>query len=142
MRKVFPLVVVGFVLGALISRIAVSADGASTPPAADPTGPKLENLLRAELEHAEGIEVIVSRVWIPPHTSLPKHWHPGEEFAYVLDGEVTLWQEGKEDLVGHAGDAMKVPLRQVHTAITGDSGATIVVFRVHEAGQPERFPAE
>ena len=63
-------------------------------------GLKLENLLRSQLAGAEGIEVIVSRVTIPPNTSLPRHWHPGEEFAYVLEGTVTLWQKGKEDIEG------------------------------------------
>ena len=40
------------------------------------------------------------------------------------------------------GDVVKVPLKQIHTAITGDEGVTILVFRVHEAGKPERVPAE
>jgi len=101
-------------------------------------GPKLETLLKAVLEGVDGTEVVVSRVTIPPHTSLPKHWHPGEEFAYVLEGSVTLWQKGKPDIVGHAGDVMQVPLHQVHTAVTKDEGTTILVFRVHEQGEPER----
>jgi quercetin dioxygenase-like cupin family protein len=106
------------------------------------TAPRLETLLTAVLEGVEGTEVIVSRVTIPPNTSLPKHWHPGEEFAYVLEGSVTLWQKGKEDLVGKPGDVVKIPLKQIHTAITSDEGATVLVFRVHEQGQPERFPVE
>ena len=53
-------------------------------------GLKLENLLSSKLEGVPGTEVIVSRVDVPPDTSLPKHWHPGEEFAYVLEGSVTL----------------------------------------------------
>ncbi len=108
---------------------------AATPPSA----PKLENLLSAVLEGVEGTEVIVSRVTIPPHTSLPRHWHPGEEFAYVLEGSAVLWQEGKEDIVGRPGDVLLVPLKQVHTALTSDEGAVILVFRVHEQGQPERI---
>lgn len=103
---------------------------------------KLENLLKAVLEGVTGTEVIVSRVTIPPNTSLPKHWHPGEEFAYVLEGSVTLWQKGKDDIVGNAGDVLKVPLKQVHTAMTKDEGATILVFRVHEQGKPERVLVE
>lgn len=103
---------------------------------------ELETLLASELEGVDGTEVIVSRVTIPPHTSLPKHWHPGEEFAYVVDGSVTLWQKGKRDIVGKKGDVMKVPLKQVHTAITKDEGVTLIVFRVHEKGQPERIKAE
>ena len=98
----------------------------------------LKNLMSAELGGVEGTEVIVSHVTIPPNTSLPKHWHPGEEFAYVLEGSVTLWQKGKRKITGRKGDAMKVPLKQIHTAITGDEGVKLLIFRVHEQGQPER----
>jgi quercetin dioxygenase-like cupin family protein len=102
----------------------------------------LEELLTTELEGAEGTDVIVSRVTLPPNTALPKHYHPGEEFAYVLKGSVVLWQEGKRDITVTEGGVLKVPLKQIHTAMTKDEAATILVFRVHEHGQPERFPAE
>ncbi|MEZ4647534.1 MAG: cupin domain-containing protein [Candidatus Eisenbacteria bacterium] len=116
-----------------------AAAASASPAAATPRpGLSLENLLRAELEGVEGTEVIVSRVTLPPNSSLPKHWHPGEEFAYVLEGSCILWQDGKEDIVTRAGDVAKVPLQQVHTAITTDEGAVVLVFRVHEKGQPER----
>ena len=103
---------------------------------------KLEKILSEELEVAPGIEVIVSRVHIPANTSLPKHWHPGEEFGYVLEGSATLWQEGKDDILVKEGEAIKVPLKQIHTAITGSDGASILVFRVHEKGKPERVIVE
>ena len=99
---------------------------------------KLVNLMKSQLEGVSGTEVIVSRVSIPPNTQLPKHWHPGEEFAYILDGSVTLWQKGKKDIVGKKGDVVKVPLKQIHTAVTKDEAVTILVFRVHEQGKPER----
>ena len=104
--------------------------------------PVLNNLLRAELEGVEGTEVIVSHVTLPPNTTLPKHWHPGEEFAYVLEGSTTLWQKGKKEKQVSAGEVVKIPLKQIHTAKTGDKGATILVFRVHEKGKPERVLAE
>lgn len=104
--------------------------------------PKLENLMKATLEGVAGTEVVLSRVEIPPDTSLPKHWHPGEEFAYVLSGSVTLWQKGKPDTTFGQGEVAKVPLKQIHTAITGSEGASLLVFRVHELGEPERYDAE
>ena len=103
---------------------------------------KLENLLSAELAGAPGTEVIVSRVFIPANTSLPKHWHPGEEFAYVLEGRATLWQEGEDDVVVEAGQVVKIPLKQVHTATAGSDGVTVLVFRVHEKGKPQRVKAD
>ena len=43
-----------------------------------------ENLLRESIAGVEGKEIIVSRVSFPPRTELPWHWHPGEEFFYVI----------------------------------------------------------
>lgn len=101
-------------------------------------GPKLESLLKSKLEGVPGKEVVISKVQIPANTSLPKHWHPGEEFAYVIKGNVTLWQKGKEDRLISEGEVVKVSLKQIHTAKTGDEGVTLLVFRVHEEGKPER----
>jgi len=100
---------------------------------------KLENLLSSPLVGAKGTEVVVSHVTVPPHSQLPRHWHPGEEFAYVIEGSVTLWQKGKEDIVCKKGDAAMVPWQQEHTIMTQDEGVTLLVFRVHQQGQPERI---
>jgi quercetin dioxygenase-like cupin family protein len=98
-----------------------------------------KDLLTSQLEGVENTEVVVSVTTVPPHTTLPKHWHPGEEFAYVLEGSFVLWQEGKADEIFRKGDVGKVPLKQVHTVSTKEEGATILVFRVHELGQPGRI---
>ena len=99
----------------------------------------LETLLSTQLEGVEGTEVIVSRVVMPPNTALPKHWHPGEEFAYVLEGSTILRRDGKPDLTAQKGELVKIPLKEIHSAVTTDQGATILVFRVHEHGKPERI---
>jgi quercetin dioxygenase-like cupin family protein len=98
----------------------------------------LETLLKTQLEGVDDTEVVVSKVRIPPNTTLPKHWHPGEEFVYILEGKVTLWQQNKENITGKSGEVVKVPLKQIHTGITGEEGVSLLVFRVHEQGQPER----
>ena len=103
--------------------------------------PDIQDLLTAVLEGAEGLEVIVSHVALPPNLILPMHWHPGEEFAYVLQGSATLILDGEGEQEIAAGDAAVVPLKRVHTARSGSEGATILVFRVHEAGQPGRVLA-
>ena len=98
--------------------------------------------MTSQLELVEGTEVVVSHVQIPANTTLPKHWHPGEEFVYVLEGSEVLWQKDKSDTHLKKGDVFKVPLRQIHTAKTGEEGATVLVFRVHESGQPVRVNVE
>lgn len=103
---------------------------------------KVDNLLRSELQVADGVEVIVSVIEIGPQFTLPKHYHPGEEFVYVLEGSATVWQQGKPDRVLRAGEVFKIPLEQVHTAMTSDSSARAIVFRVHRKGEPDRVPVE
>ena len=98
-----------------------------------------ENLLRESIAGVEGKEIIVSRVSFPPHTELPWHWHPGEEFFYVIEGSVTLKRRGEPDLPTVEGDAQKIAPEIVHTGRTGEQGAELVIFRVHAAGEPERY---
>lgn len=100
------------------------------------------NMLISELVGAENTEVVVSKVDVPACVTLPSHFHPGEEFAYVLDGSFTLWQEGEEAVSFQKGEVGVVPYKKVHTISTGEKGASILIFRVHEKGQPERVLVE
>ena len=95
-------------------------------------------LLRQSVEGVPTKEVIVNQVTIPPHTELPWHWHPGEEIFYVIEGVVTLAQRGKPDLLNTAGEVNTIAPGVIHTGRTGKKGATLVIFRVHDKGQPER----
>ena len=98
-----------------------------------------ENLLRESIAGVEGKEIIVSRVSFPPHAELPWHWHPGEEFFYVIEGSVTLKRRGERDLPTAQGDAQKIAPQIIHTGRTGEQGAELVIFRVHAVGEPERY---
>ena len=116
---------------------ASSGDG---KPAGPVVGPELqvEALLTSPLALAEGVEVIVSRVNVPPGKKLPLHTHPGEEFVYMLAGSGTLAVRGKDPVLLAADEAAVVPLKAVHEFTAGPQGARAVVFRVHEQGQPPR----
>lgn len=105
-------------------------------------GLAVNNIMTSQLELVEGVEVVLSYVDIPPQTRLPKHWHPGEEFLYMLKGSGILWQENKSDTRLQEGNVLKVPLKQIHTFTAGEDGATVVLFRVHEVGQPVRINVE
>ncbi|WP_425043076.1 cupin domain-containing protein [Primorskyibacter sp. S87] len=100
--------------------------------------PEIRNLKSTALESAEGLEVIVSQVVLPPNVTLPLHWHPGEEIAYILQGSVTLILQGEPEQEYSVGEVGIVPLKKEHTARSGKDGATILVFRVHEEGEPGR----
>ena len=97
-------------------------------------------VLVAPIESAPGSEVIISDVVIPPGAQVPRHYHPGEEFVYVIEGSAIHVQEGQDDIELRAGDAYRIPPRAVHAPYAGPDGARAVVFRVHVEGQPERIP--
>jgi quercetin dioxygenase-like cupin family protein len=87
------------------------------------------------------LEVIVSDVIIPPNATVPRHYHPGQEFLYVIEGSAVHVEQGKPDLPLKAGDTYVIPPRAIHSPRGGPEGARAIVFRVHVKGQPERIDA-
>ena len=133
MKKLFAIISL-FVAGAVPMAMAHEV-----PEMTSLKAPEIQNLLTNTLEGSDGLEVIVSHVSLPPNVTLPKHWHPGEEIAYMLQGSVTLLLDGESEKEITAGEVGIVPLEAVHTARSGNEGATIIVFRVHQEGQPGRI---
>ena len=95
-------------------------------------------MLRAPLTIADGLEVIISDVVIPPNATVPRHYHPGEEFLYVIEGSAVHVEEGKDDRILSAGDAYVIPPLAIHAPRGGPDGARAIVFRVHVEGVNER----
>ncbi len=128
-----------FVLSVLMGIGLVGCNAART--SSPLTDLKMENLLRMSLtdEFIPDREIVVSYVQIPPNVTMDRHWHPGEEFHYYLEGEVTIVIDGERSITGTPGTVGHVPFEKMHTAITGDQGARILVFRVHTAGMPVRY---
>lgn len=102
--------------------------------------PGSNEMLRADLSAAPGLEVLVSDVIIPPGAEVPRHYHPGEEFVYVIEGSATHVEEGKPDRELGTGDAIVISPKAVHAPRGGPQGARAIVFRVHIEDMPERVP--
>lgn len=102
---------------------------------------KVTALLQRALaeEFTPGREVLVDLVEIPPNTSLDRHWHPGEEFHYYLEGEPEVQLADGPPTHPALGTVGHVPFKVVHRAGAGARGAKILVFRVHTRGEPWRF---
>lgn len=104
--------------------------------------PGSNQMLRAPVTIAEGLEVIISDVVIPPNATVPRHFHPGEEFLFVIEGSAVHVEEGIPDQVLEAGDAYVIPPRAAHAPRGGPEGARAIVFRLHVEGEPERILVE
>ena len=84
-----------------------------------------------------GREVIQVRVEINPGVTASRHWHPGEEIVYMLEGSLEYQVEGKPPVTLKAGDVLFIPAGTVHSArnpgsVTGSELATYIV----EKGKP------
>jgi quercetin dioxygenase-like cupin family protein len=99
-------------------------------------------MLKAPVEAAPNLEVVISDVIIPPNSQVPGHYHPGEEFAYVIEGSAVHVEQGKPERPVGAGEAFVIPPNAVHAPRGGPDGARAIVFRVHVKDRPERIPAE
>ena len=98
-------------------------------------------LWRTDLQHADlsipGREVIQNRVEIGPEAPLVRHWHPGEEVIYVLEGSLEYRIDGEEPRTYEAGEALVVPAEAVHAVRNVGSGpAAELATYVVEKGKP------
>jgi quercetin dioxygenase-like cupin family protein len=99
-------------------------------------GIKRTDLQRHDLS-VPGREVIQARVELDPGVSFPKHWHPGEEIIYVLEGSLEYQVEGKPPVTLKAGEVFFIPAGTIHTAknVGSGPGAELATYVV-EKGKP------
>lgn len=99
---------------------------------------KATEVLRADVVGMEGKEVILEVVEIGRGARTGKHLHPGHEAFYVLEGSGVLELEGLPPTFAKRGDAGYIPARQVHEGknASATEPPRLMVFRIHEKGQP------
>jgi quercetin dioxygenase-like cupin family protein len=84
-----------------------------------------------------GREVVQTRVEFPPGVGFGKHWHPGEEIVYVLEGSLEYQVEGKPTMTLKAGDVLFIPAGTIHAAKNvGSVNAAELATYVVEKGKP------
>ena len=118
-------------LALLAIGLAVVAGG---QPTTDAGG--FSELQRAEVADANGLEVVMGLVRRPAGAISAKHYHPGGEFGFVLEGAVTVATENEPEVTLKAGASFYQPPGEWHIISTTTEGAEAVVFRVLKKGQP------
>jgi quercetin dioxygenase-like cupin family protein len=98
-------------------------------------------LTRTDLQQHDlsvpGREVIQNRVDIAPEAPPIRHWHPGEEIIYVLEGTLEYEIDGQSPTRVSAGEALMVPAEAVHAVRNvGDGNATELATYIVEKGKP------
>ncbi|MEJ2194999.1 MAG: cupin domain-containing protein [Ignavibacteriaceae bacterium] len=101
-----------------------------------------KELLNTQLDVWKDGQVIVNYIEAPAGYEMKRHYHPGEEIAYIIEGSGTTWFEDKPEVVVSKGDIIKIPFKAVHTFIPGPDGVKVLVFRLHKKGEPIRIIVE
>ena len=92
-------------------------------------------LQRAALANSTDSEVVMGLIERDGESATSKHYHPGGEFGFILEGVVYIESQGKPEVVLSAGDSFYQPPGEWHIISTGAEGAKTVVFRVLERDQ-------
>ncbi len=95
-------------------------------------------LQQKDIEGIEGREAVMFVAEIVPGGVAAKHFHPGPELFYVLQGTLVVEPEGGAPLTLKAGESAYNPSKRVHTAKNASTSEPVKVLGVliGEKGQP------
>jgi quercetin dioxygenase-like cupin family protein len=105
---------------------------------AQPTPVTRATLQQKDLEGAPGREIIMYRAEFVPGGALGRHFHPGPELLYVLEGALVLEQDGHPPVTLKVGDSAHLPFKHIHKAKNASitEPVKVLAFLVGEKGQP------
>src|SRR5215467_15814850 len=111
MQLVAKRTVQGIVLAGALSVVGILAQQA-TPS----NGFTRTVVQQQDLPSTPNREVVQVVAEIQPGAESGRHTHPGEEVGYVLEGTVTLAEDGKPDVLKKAGEGFVIPAGTIHNA--------------------------
>jgi quercetin dioxygenase-like cupin family protein len=131
-------------LGAAVTGAILGATGTTYVVAQQPPQVKRVELLRQPASGLEGKELVVYTAEVPPGGVAPRHWHPGDEAIYGLEGSLIIQPDHGQAVDLKPGQIAFNPTKHVHAARNDSTSqsAKVVVFAIAEKGQPLAIPAQ
>lgn len=139
--KIF-LLTLALALGMVVGLVGCQGSTSEPEPAQEPITRTM--LLKPDVTGIGGKEALVLLVEFAPGAVGGKHFHPGHEIVYMLEGSITLEVEGKPPATFKAGDTFDIPREVVHSgknASTTDRAKALVIG-LFEKGQPGTTPVQ
>jgi quercetin dioxygenase-like cupin family protein len=132
------------VIGAVVLGV-VGAFGHATVNAQE--GVARNVVLKQELEADPGKEVTLFVADYKPGARTGKHYHPGQEFIYVLEGHGSMQEVGKSTVEMKLGvsiyfksDPKKPAYVHEGVNVSQSEGMKLLVVLITEKGQPHAYP--
>ena len=101
-------------------------------------------LVEEALAGAEGKIVSINHFKMPAEWVGGKHYHSGPTYVYVLQGTLTIEEDGKPVQTFAAGDLYVEPIGNPMQAFnkSADEPIELLVFQVQNEGEPLMYQAE
>lgn len=96
-----------------------------------------EEIRRGPVPGSETMEVVVTRLSVPPGATIPLHTHPGDEYAVVVT-EATAEAPNGAVVEFAVGTPLFFPEGEVHGGLTNIGDAPMVAITTHvvPVGEP------
>jgi len=96
------------------------------------------DLLRADLRGIDGKQTVIYIADVKPGGAGGRHTHYGDEFVYILEGQLIVERVGKEPITLKVGDLGHLTSDVVHAARngSGSESAKVLVILVVDKGKP------
>ena len=126
---------------AAIGTVGIALAGTSSLLPSQLLAAQLPGITRTDLMQHDlsvpGREVVQALVGIPPGATAPRHWHPGEELVYVVEGLLEYRLDGRPPVTLKAGEVLFIPYGVVHgVKNVGSGNAAELATYFAEKGKP------
>jgi len=129
--------------GAALAGVVISA-GAMTYVSAQ-NAPRITRteILREPMSGLEGKEVVVFTADVPAGGVADRHYHPGDEAIYMLQGSLVFTPDHEQPFELKAGEITFNPAKHIHQAknMSTSEPAKVLNCMIAEKGQPLAIPA-
>lgn len=138
MKRTVGFIALGLSLGVVLGTIAGNRSNAQPSPVTRTM------LQQKDIEGMPGREAVVYVAEFTPGAASGRHFHPGPEVGYVLQGSLVLEADGHAPITLEAGQSFHNPSRHVHNARNASASqpVKVLVFLVGEKGQPLATPVQ
>lgn len=101
-------------------------------------------LSKTDISDTPGKEGLMLSVVIPAGLNGAKHFHPGDEFLYLVEGALTIEIDGKTPVTLQPGQTMHIPAKAIHRALNPNAStpARVLTFGVFQKGEADTTPVK
>ena len=101
-------------------------------------------LQQSILKKSGDVEILIREHAYPPGWQAPTHYHDGDLFIYVVEGEFEISTDGDGKIIYSSGEAMQMAAETIMDARNASKTEPLklVIFQIGEPGGPFLVPVE